>query len=312
MNDAKKSRNQPESSLIRREIQRANGLIRSLTAALLAILLLVLTGPFGTYEELTLSVRILFWTLAIGGIAPLMQFCISFFLLQPRLQSLPIVLRLGLGSAMAAFPASAWMYFINVTVRPEIFNPDTLLNMLFQIFVIGIFMGFIHYRLHRHILGDVQRFALAGEDAAPKGLARSRTLSEPSPESCNTDERAADDGEIDTVTGRPVTPFLKRLPKALGDDLVSVSMQDHYLNVTTAAGSTLLRTRLADALLELGDYPGTQIHRSHWAARDHAVSVRRQGSIYSLVLDDGRKLPVSRTFLAAARALVGDDEAGRG
>ncbi|MGK7760663.1 hypothetical protein ACSQ8M_24050 [Marinovum sp. B10] len=52
----------------------------------------------------------------------------------------------------------------------------------------------------------------------------------------------------ETPTRRTV--FHKRLPPALGDDIISISMQDHYAEVTTPLGSHLVLIRLSDALAE--------------------------------------------------------------
>lgn len=69
----------------------------------------------------------------------------------------------------------------------------------------------------------------------------------------------------------------------------------------TDRGKTLLLLRLSDAINETAGEAGVQIHRSHWVALA-AVSkvVRAQGKLF-VELPDGRRLPVSRSFLAAAR-----------
>ena len=109
-------------------------------------------------------------------------------------------------------------------------------------------------------------------------------------------------GRIDTKGGSQ-KPFLQRLPYELGKDLISFSMQDHYVEVTTTKGKTLVLMSLGDALEELGDYAGTQIHRSHWIAASAFQGLERKGGKLFVKLSDGRKLPVSRTYAASVRTL---------
>lgn len=109
-------------------------------------------------------------------------------------------------------------------------------------------------------------------------------------------------GEIG-MKGASSERFLNRLPFELGQELVSFSMQDHYVEVTTTQGSTLILMSLRDALEELGDYKGIQIHRSHWIAASAFFGlIRRNGKLFAN-LSDGRDLPVSRTYTASAKAL---------
>lgn len=94
-----------------------------------------------------------------------------------------------------------------------------------------------------------------------------------------------------------LTQMHKRLPDALGTDIVSMSMQDHYIEVTTKLGSELILMRFTDALQEVQGLPGLRTHRSHWVALAHAQSISRKGNKHFVTLSDGRKLAVSATYL---------------
>nr|WP_285801574.1 LytTR family DNA-binding domain-containing protein [Falsiruegeria litorea] len=109
-------------------------------------------------------------------------------------------------------------------------------------------------------------------------------------------------GRIDTKGGSP-TAFFQRLPYELGNELISFTMRDHYVEVTTTKGKTLVLISLGDALEELGDYAGTQVHRSHWVAASASRGLERNDGKLFVKLSDGRRLPVSRTYAASARAL---------
>ena len=70
-------------------------------------------------------------------------------------------------------------------------------------------------------------------------------------------------------------------------------MQDHYVEVHTAAGSELLLLRFRDALREVEGVDGLQVHRSHWVARNAVARVerRRGGGRVALRLVNGSKVP---------------------
>ena len=95
--------------------------------------------------------------------------------------------------------------------------------------------------------------------------------------------------------------FLARLPAHLGSELLYLSMEDHYLRVVTREGNALILLRMRDALTELEDYPGFQVHRSHWVAEGAIEGVKRDGRRYLLTLRDGRDIPVSRSYIDTLR-----------
>lgn len=100
------------------------------------------------------------------------------------------------------------------------------------------------------------------------------------------------------------TRFHKRLPPELGDDIISISMQDHYAEVTTTLGTHMVLIRLADAMDELSDAEGVQLHRSHFAIVTHLREMRRHGTKMRVLLSDGRELPVSTTHAEEVRRLL--------
>lgn len=96
--------------------------------------------------------------------------------------------------------------------------------------------------------------------------------------------------------------ILGRLPLPLRGRLRALVVTDHYVEVLTDKGTGLVLMRLSDAMRETGGVAGVQIHRSHWVALDAVENVvRADGRIY-VELSGGRRLPVSRGYLAAARA----------
>lgn len=109
----------------------------------------------------------------------------------------------------------------------------------------------------------------------------------------------------------PPTPphhaaFLERLPGRIGAELTYLTMRDHYLEVHTSAGQAMLLMRLSDAVGELADYDGFQIHRSHWVASAAVSRLVREGRGLLVELKDGVRLPVSRSFAPQVRDRIGE------
>ena len=92
-------------------------------------------------------------------------------------------------------------------------------------------------------------------------------------------------------------PILQRLPTPLRGKLVSLSVQDHYVEVTTNKGRHLLLIRLSDAISETQGVPGLQIHRSHWVAIEGMEKAERRRGKVIVQTTAGAELPVSRSFL---------------
>lgn len=91
----------------------------------------------------------------------------------------------------------------------------------------------------------------------------------------------------------------------LGPDVISLVAQDHYVEVTTTLGSGLILSRLSDAIAELAQCPGAQLHRSHWVARAHVRALLRGGGKPMVRLSDGRELAVSEARLPKVRRALG-------
>lgn len=229
------------------------------------VVIMAISGPFGTYDDLSLPTRFAFWLLALMAIAPIMELAIAWSWRANALKKIPKILRPVAAVVVFAAPAAVAMLLINSLFRPQQSMWSAFPITWLSIAVIGLTMGAIRYR---HEIWD----------AAVSGKA-----------------------ELEATASLP--PFFNRLPDELGQGLVSVSINEHYLDIVTSAGKTIMRMRFGDAVNELDGFPGTSIHRSHWVAKNHAGPVVRRGSGYQMRLADGRVLPVSRSRLKQARAL---------
>ncbi len=85
----------------------------------------------------------------------------------------------------------------------------------------------------------------------------------------------------------------------MGTDVISLSRQDHYVEVTTSLGKQLILLCLSDAIAELEGLRGQRVHRSHWIAIAHARDIRKVGARRVVKLSDNRDLPVSDTNASA-------------
>ena len=103
-------------------------------------------------------------------------------------------------------------------------------------------------------------------------------------------------------TDAPQPPaILDRLPLDKRGALVSLSVEDHYVRVRTVRGEEMLLMRLSDAIREVGDTPGAQVHRSHWVAFGQVRAARREGDRGILTLTTGPEIPVSRANMPRIR-----------
>ena len=100
----------------------------------------------------------------------------------------------------------------------------------------------------------------------------------------------------------PPYSIFDRLPRRLGTDLVYLTVDDHYVEAHTRAGSAILLMRFSDACAELSDR-GLQVHRSYWVAKRYMKRLVRRDGRTVLRLLTGEEIPVSRTYLSAARAV---------
>lgn len=95
--------------------------------------------------------------------------------------------------------------------------------------------------------------------------------------------------------------FLNRLPPEIGTELICLAMEDHYVRTYTAQGNTLVLMRMADAIEELSDYAGMQIHRSWWVSYAAIQKISKDKRRYFVHLSNDMKAPVSQTYVEKLR-----------
>ena len=103
----------------------------------------------------------------------------------------------------------------------------------------------------------------------------------------------------------PLRNLIDTVPASLGDDIIRMHAQDHYVEIVTTQGSTLLTERFSDSVEKLERLDGIQCHRSHWISLGHVDDLTRSGSAYICTMSNGDQVPVSRRRYAELKDRMG-------
>jgi hypothetical protein len=251
-----------------RESPFVRSLPRHLPWAIGLAVVMAVIGPFGSYNYMGLGSRLVYF--AVVGLS----FWLVITLLAALLGSLdwterwPVPFRMAVAGFLSAVPGTLVIFLVHgwlvqpVPIRfaPQIFTESAFLAVILSV-VIGLF---VDWRLHAE--ADLERARVA---------AVAKPVPEPAP---------------------PATDFFRRIPPALGRELLALQTEDHYLRIHTKLGSDLILLRLRDALAELGPERGRQVHRSWWVADGAVASIERNAARTFLVLHNGLRVPVSKSF----------------
>lgn len=96
--------------------------------------------------------------------------------------------------------------------------------------------------------------------------------------------------------------FLRRVPEKLGTDIIALSAEDHYVRVYTPLGNDLILYRFSDAVSEMPDGLGVQVHRSHWINTSAVTDFQKHDKGQRLTLNGTLEIPVSKRFLELLKA----------
>jgi DNA-binding LytR/AlgR family response regulator len=101
---------------------------------------------------------------------------------------------------------------------------------------------------------------------------------------------------------RPRSPsFLSRIAEEIRAPVIALEAEQHYLRVFTEKGRDLILYRFSDAVAEMKDEDGAQVHRSWWVSRAAVERAVKENGAWRLILKDGAEVPVSRTYALAAK-----------
>ncbi len=100
---------------------------------------------------------------------------------------------------------------------------------------------------------------------------------------------------VEETTIRP--RLFNRLPDGTDAAIVRLTVDDHYVQVHMDDGHVhRILMRFADAVNEMDDTLGFCTHRSHWVAAGFVTQSLRENNREFLMLGDGAKVPVSKTY----------------
>lgn len=240
-------------------------------------LVLAVVGPFGSFS-VPFAWRLVYWvSLALGGYAcyrPIAGWAVDAGL---RLQ-LPELAAWIAGCLIATVPMTVLVWFVGRLPGP--FTPPGLEAALASygyVLVIGGTLTALFYLLEK-----------AGTNGAAPPAANPAA---PAP------EQAAP-----LVAAPPRPRFFERIPARLGEDLLALEMEDHYIRVHTRLGSDLILLRMRDAVAELDGLDGAQVHRSWWVARSAVERAERDGRNLRLILAGDLSVPVARNIATTLKA----------
>ena len=98
--------------------------------------------------------------------------------------------------------------------------------------------------------------------------------------------------------------LLESLPEVVGQELVAMSSDLHYLNVYTRLGQALVLGSLKKMAEAFGE-EGLQVHRSHWVMKREVVRVFIGRDDAYCVMTTGLRVPISRSNRKLVKACFG-------
>ncbi|MEL6447216.1 MAG: LytTR family DNA-binding domain-containing protein [Pseudomonadota bacterium] len=104
-----------------------------------------------------------------------------------------------------------------------------------------------------------------------------------------------------TEVASPPPAFLAQTAARSADDVLALQAEEHYVRVFTASGSELVHHRFRDAVAEMPEALGLQVHRSWWVAEQAVRSAKRGSRRWQLTLDAEVSVPVSDSYVQAVR-----------
>lgn len=237
----------------------------SLAVILLAVLLCVISGPFGSLQAFTAPLRLLYWVpVIVGGAAASLFIRIALRLWYPEvakawIETATVILFTGSFGIVLLL----WSAFFTNSVNAVGFLPSNTLQLLYLAIVSGSFLW-----MRTFFISVISNKAV--------------TTAEPIPEP--------------PVEVKSEPRLMRRLPAGERNQVLYLSAEGHFVNVHTDYGTTALRMRFKDAIDEMEGVEGYYSHRSHWVNRDAITSATKLNASWRLKLSNGDEVPVSRKF----------------
>lgn len=235
-------------------------------------IVLGLLGPFGTFHALAWPARITYWLSIVLVNWMLCDLAVRRLdaWLADSVPARPVLVPL-LGSVLAAIPATGVVHTAGAIAS---LPGEGVVSLFWKVLLVCAVLSMVFYLNAPDEPGTVEE--------------------EPSP-----DQPAQ--GTSSAQNDVPGRLFYQRLERPIAGEILCLQMQDHYLAVHSTEGQQLILCRMEDAAREL-DSLGQRVHRSWWVAHHAIDQVKRRKGRMSVVLKDGREIPVGRTYQQAVAA----------
>ncbi|MCA2010044.1 LytTR family transcriptional regulator DNA-binding domain-containing protein [Cereibacter sphaeroides] len=266
------------------------------------IVMAAVAGPFHTMQNLTLQGRFLYWSIVILTLGVLITTVsiVARAINRDRMHWVPVIVL----ASLAVTPIGlAFVWLMNIVVIGLPADPPGLPLLSY----VAVPMVLINLIVNASTEADRRELARRRDFESRFG-ARFETESHPP---ANDLVPALPEGSVMPLPAieplpEPTTdavPLLfEKLPEELGQELICLRAQDHYVEATTTRGSDQVLMRLSDAERDLGRFDGMRVHRSWWVNLDHVTDMARtENGGTELTTTNGMVIPVSRGQKAALR-----------
>lgn len=240
-------------------------------------------GPFGTYGQADFPARVWHWWMLLMGAYVLVRPSILLWAAVADATSLPKRLSVSWGVLLSSFPlALLWQWSANVFFH-----------------ALGGFGGLLPFAMVSAVgVLVVAMWARSADDHLREGFGGPRPDSVPELSMLEVQSQPARSDSTDASIAPQTDDGSPRLARRLGRDfrgpIIALQAEDHYVRVHGTSGSELLLLRLRDAVAEMDDCPGQQVHRSWWVAAGGIASIDMEGRNRSILLQNGERAPVAR------------------
>ncbi len=223
-------------------------------------------GPFGSFAMGGMEVRLLYWgAMVFGGYAIVRPLMLLAPILVTHLRLPEFAVWLGL-LVVAALPVTLLVWFGGGSAALP--SPADFVRLYPNVLLLGLLVTLVFWVLRRPAASPTAGFADGPAVAAGHGEPRLQL----------------------------------RLPPAQYGPVIALQMEDHYVRVHTDKGSTLLLLRMRDAVAEMDQMEGMQVHRSWWVSRSAVTGHASDGRNLKLLLHGGLEAPVARGSVEALRS----------
>jgi hypothetical protein len=245
-----------------------------LTTTLVVGILLAAVGPYGTFEQGSVTERLVYWVgVVFIAFAVYRPSCLLF---EKAARKIGFSARAAWIAAVVtmSFPLTLLVWLASYRHTPSLWPGLTeYVGFYGSVVLIGAGLMLVVWLVR-------QASALPQVAPVTAGIGPA-------------DENAA--RNVGFVAAARQPPRMEsRLARNMRGEVLALQMEDHYVRVHTDTGNTLLLMRMRDAVSEMDATEGVQVHRSWWVARAAVEKADRDGRRITLGLRNGLQVPVSR------------------